>query len=100
MFTLPKNYWASDDIHNWQAYAEHWETRLRGNVSRQPDPAMRFSEWLESKKLETNKFGGVKLVFYEQPYLAWAQDVEKIIEAKEKSTRELCAYEITHRNED
>jgi hypothetical protein len=91
---IPRSHWIGDPN-----YIQYWEPQLRKNIAVCPDPSFRFEQWLGVK--ERGEGGqGVRLIFIEQPYLGWAETIERMIAAEEKRTRESCAYEITHRNED
>lgn len=84
----------------WAAYVPYWEPQLRAAIAKQPDPALRFTDWLARVAAGESGMPGVRLIFLEQPYLAWAETVESIIALTEKETRESAAYEITHKESD
>lgn len=100
----------SEELHipqeHWQPYGSSetwalktWENNLRRHVREEPDPAKRFDKWLTAKAKGEGTYG-VRLVFIEQPYLGWAEKVEKALAEEEKSLRESIAYFVTHPDED
>lgn len=101
---IPEDHWHHDTAaNNWRAYLPYWERGLRASIADEPDPAVRFSKWLEDKagKGPRNlRRLGVRLTFLEQPYLGWAEAVERIIENTDRETRERIAYEITNPDRD
>lgn len=63
--------------HNWERYAEVWERYLRAEVATEPDPEKRFAQWLAG--LEPESMGRAPmLLFYEEPWLTYANLVRKI----------------------
>ena len=91
---IPDGHWDHVASHVRQ-YIPGWERLLCARIEAQPDPLKRFDEWL-AKMLETGNSGmpGVRLIFVEQPYLGWAETIEKIIAKIEKQLREQIAFEI------
>jgi hypothetical protein len=88
---VPEGHWRTDAVSaHWQSYVPGWERKLRASVETERDPAKRFELWLQDKAgAERTHFDnrGVRLVFFEQPYLAWAEAVEQIIALTESETR-------------
>lgn len=93
---IPIGHWRTDGDKHLQSFVPHWEGSLRRNIEAQPDPLARFSDWLAKKANGDHGMGGVRLHFFEQPYLEWAEQVESIIESTEKATRERVAYEVVN----
>lgn len=112
---IPKEHWLrpgrslSDDIHipgeHWLRpgrsvlFIEAWETQLRAAITEEPDPAKRFEKWL-AKLAEGAWHRSCRLVFVEQPYLAWAEAIERVLAAHEKEIRSQVADEILYPGRD
>lgn len=75
-------------------YVTGWERLLRSRVYAQPDPAMRFSNWLTEMAAGAPGMPGPRVIFIEPPYLEWAETILKIVELTEKETRQKIAAEI------
>lgn len=82
--TFPEAHWADTEIRNWRDYVPGWEKQLRARVEANPDPETRFDVWLAALQENPWGAGGVRLWFFEQPWLARAQAVEKILERGER----------------
>lgn len=96
---IPEDHWRDTGFPNWRGFVTPWEKMLRSNLAAEPDPAKRFEVWLDARAAGLSG-PGVRLVFIEQPYLAWAETVDRIIAATNKATRASIAREITDDDED
>jgi len=100
---IPADHWKSQTVsYDPRPYIPYWEKKLRASIEKEPDASKRFELWLADKLTpHSPSFDnrGVRLVFIEQPYLAWAEMIERIISATDADTRERIAYEITHRDD-
>jgi hypothetical protein len=95
---IPSTHW-NQEIHGWQSYVPYWEKSLRASIEAQPDPAKRFEAWLSHLARGESGKPGIRLIFIEQPYLAWAELVEQLVATKEKELRQTIAYEIANPDE-
>lgn len=96
-FEIPAGHWTHPEGDRVVgAYKAHWEMSLRKAVEAQPDPAKRFGDWLSRKAADESGLPGVRLIFFEQPYLTWAENVERAIEGAERSLRARIASEIAN----
>jgi hypothetical protein len=78
------------------AFVPHWEVRLRASIADEPDAAKRFTKWLDRLAAGECEMPGVRLIFLEQPYLGWAETIQRAIETAEKELRALIAFEVAH----
>lgn len=102
---IPKEHWTSDAPKDTWSYdpkpfIASWEKQLIAALKKEPDPEKRFDDWLKRKAAGETGMAGVRLIFLEQPYLGWAELVEKTIETEEKSLRKQIANEIQHPSDD
>lgn len=93
---IPESHWTDA---GWSGLFPYWERHLRSSIRREPDAAKRFAKFLEEKESGDYQMSP-RLIFIEQPYLEWAEAIERVIEKTEKDTRGVVAYEITHPHAD
>lgn len=93
---IPQEHWQGSDYPYIDMY---WTPRLCASIAAEPDPAKRFTAWLREKETGVGENLSTRLIFLEQPYLDWAEAIQRIIDKTERDTRDLAAYEITHPRE-
>jgi len=93
--TIPQSHWETPFIQDWRNYIDYWERQLRKHLEDEPDPQRRFSNFLNDRA-SGSRSGGPKLMFFEQPYLMWAEQIETIINTTEQNMRKQIAAEIEH----
>ena len=93
MIDIPPGHWDSS-FRGWESFVPSWERQLRTNIERQPDPQKRFEEWLLKLASGDAYQCGVRLIFLEQPYLAWAEAIEKFGTLEAKRERQSCIAEL------
>lgn len=89
---ISESHW--DACHDRQRFIAGWEKKLRAAIAEHPAPAKRFEDWLTRRAAGESGLPGVKLIFIEQPYLGWAQLVERVADQTDKECRERIADEI------
>lgn len=95
---IPSEHWANTPPHA-RNFIPAWESHLRKNVLARPDPAERFSHWLETKA-KGDFTPSARLIFLEQPYLRWAEAIEQAFKTAEKQLRAQIAYEVENPERD
>jgi hypothetical protein len=93
---IPMGQWRTEGDKHLEGFVPIWEGSLRRHIEAQPDPLARFTDWLAMTAKGERGMGSARLYFFEQPYLEWAEHVERIIETTERQTRERVAYEIVN----
>lgn len=97
---IPDSHWEEAPCdYDWRSLRGTWEATLRKSIAERPDPAARFTAWLAWKMSDVSHiawFPGPRLVFIEQPYLGWAEAVERAIEKAEKNLRSAIAEDIAN----
>lgn len=92
---IPDSHWREgpQPLGGIETYRPSWENRLRKTVQEEPDPSARFTRYLNDLAAGTWR-PGPRLIFFEQPYLMWAEAIERVINATEASTRKQIAHEV------
>jgi ferritin len=93
---IPRSHWGNEPGN--EAFIPGWEKHLRRSIAEEPDPAARFSQWLTDQNTDGWALG-VKLLFIEEPYLTWANQIEELIKKTELDLREQIAREILNPEE-
>jgi hypothetical protein len=99
MIAIPDDHWGDRATRERVVgFIPIWEKALRARIDATPDPATRFGVWLE-----TCASGGYdvnpRLWFIEQPYLAWAEVVRRVVAKVEQDLRERIADDIRNPSE-
>lgn len=81
-FDIPWSHWP--EIHH--GHIPHWEETLRKNIAQEPDPAKRFTIWLQ--RLHAGEYQDRPwLIFLEQPYLQWVDSITKTVRDAAENAR-------------